>query len=998
MNNNRFRRRSAALLLLAAIITVSDVLPAMGPGLAFAAGSGTPAAQASGTKPPVVATNELGPYYQEMLADWTGKGYKPGTQTISIAGASVTAGSNPELSQVGTYESKSNVLIWKSDRDNWIEYKVDVAQDGLYEMAISYHPYNDPSKSNASINRRPSVLSMQLDGAYPFREAKALTFRRKFKDELPLKKNERGDTLRPRPIELNEWITEPLIDSAGSSTEPFNWYLSKGIHTIRFSTSDPIVIESLLLTPPTVLKTYDQVSAQYPQSAQTPAVSSIQTIQAEEVDSKNDIGIQMAADQDPLMEPKANGYEIFNALGGDRWQNGGESVTWSFEAPESGRYQIGLRAFQSYSSNKAVFRTIAIDGKVPFREFASYRFPYSPKWEGILLSDDNGKPYELYLEKGKHTFTMTATFTPFQNVIVLAEQATNTLRRVDEEIRSMTGGLVDTNRTWKVTEDFPELPQHMEEAKAQLLKTAEAMLGANGRRDNTLQTIETAVQDLTGYLKYPNEIPYHMDDISSIIEKVGGIRELLIKSPLMLDSLFVVPSGAKLPQLEATFWQKVKGTVHNFLYSFIRKEDPNKVDDDTLNVWVNRPRDYVNLLQEIVNDSFTPETGIKVKINLLANENLLVLANAAGLSPDVALGQPQDKSIDFAMRNALLDLSKFPDFQETAKQFAPGALVPFFYNGGYYALPETQSFKVLFYRKDILKRLGLSVPDTWDDVHEMLPTLQQNGYNFYVPNGDFLPFFYQNGADFFTKDGMKTAMNTPEAFKGFKQWTDLFSIYDVEKQIPNFYQHFRQGDIPIGVADYNFYIQLSVAAPELAGWWGIAPMPGVRAADGTVTRWAAGGQTTGFIYKNSKHPKESWSFLKWLMSASVQERYGSDLESFNGIAFRWNTANVEAFTHLPWPKEDMKVILEQWRWFKEAPNLPGSYFLIRELNNAWNRTVVDGMNFRESLEEAILNTDREMLRKEQEFGFVDSNGNVLHTLDLPQIKTPWEGVNNYVGK
>jgi ABC-type glycerol-3-phosphate transport system substrate-binding protein len=404
------------------------------------------------------------------------------------------------------------------------------------------------------------------------------------------------------------------------------------------------------------------------------------------------------------------------------------------------------------------------------------------------------------------------------------------------------------------------------------------------------------------------------------------------------------------------------------------------------------------LLQEIVNDTFTPQTGIKVKVNLLPNENLLVLANAAGLSPDVALGQPQDKSIDFAMRNALLDLSKFPDFQQTVKQFAPGALIPFYYNGGYYALPETQSFKVMFYRKDILKRLGLQVPDTWNDVYDMLPTLQQNGYNFFMPPTDNLPFFYQNGADFFAKDGMKTSMNTPEAFKGFKQWTDLFNIYDLEKQVPNFFQHFRSGDFPIGVADYNTYLQLSVAAPELAGWWGIAPMPGTKQANGSIERWAAGGQSTGFIYKSTKHPKESWEFLKWLLSADTQERYGSDLESFNGIAFRWNTANIDAFTKLPWPKEDLKVILEQWRWYKEVPNLPGSYFLSRELSNAWNRTVINGMNYRESLEEAIDSIDREMERKEQEFGFVSSDGRVLQTLDLPQVTIPWEGVNPYVAK
>ncbi|WJH32704.1 extracellular solute-binding protein [Paenibacillus sp. CC-CFT747] len=664
--------------------------------------------------------------------------------------------------------------------------------------------------------------------------------------------------------------------------------------------------------------------------------------------------------------------------------------------PESGRYRIAMRSMQSYVSNMSVFRTIEIDGKVPFSELLAYRFPYSPKWQGTILGTESAELFDFYLEKGKHTISMTATVAPFQSVIIQGNRAVEALRQADQDIRGMTGGEVDTNRTWKVTQDFPDLPKRLEAAKAELEKMADGMLKANHRRDNTLQTMETAIQDLKDYLKNPNDIPYHMEDISNMIEKVGSLQEVLVKTPLKLDQLYLIPAGAELPAMEAGFWQKINGSFRNFLYSFTRKRDAAKVDEDVLNVWVNRGRDYVNLLQELANESFTPEYGIKVKVNLLQNENLLVLANAAGLSPDVALGQPQDKSTDFAMRNALYDLSQYPDFQEVTKTFAPGALLPFYYNGGYYALPETQSFKVLFYRKDILNRLGLQVPDTWDDVYDMLPSLQQSGYNFYVPSGDFLTFFYQNGAEFFTGDGMKTNLNTPAAFKGFKQWTDLFNIYDLEKSVPSFYQHFRKGDFPIGVADYNTYVTLSVAAPELTGWWGIAPIPGVKQADGTVARWAAGGQTTGFIYKNTKHPKESWEFLKWLVSAETQERYGSDLESFNGIQFRWNTANIEAFTKLPWPKEDLKVILEQWRWYKEVPNLPGSYFLTRELTNAWNRTVVDGMNDRESLEEAIVNTDREMMRKEQEFGFVDAQGKVLHTLDLPIVKTPWEGVDRYV--
>ncbi|NIK67276.1 ABC-type glycerol-3-phosphate transport system substrate-binding protein [Paenibacillus sp. BK720] len=941
------------------------------------------------------AANDPGPFYLNVYKDWVAKGLKPATETVSLQGANLSGESDKDLSIAGEYEGESGVLIWKSGQDNWIEYEVTIPSDGLYELNVSYHSYSNSAASSTTASRRPAVLSLQIDGVIPFREARSLTFWRKFQDEMPMKTNDYGDDIRPRSNEKNEWLNETLTDSSGGYDEPFQWHFTKGKHTLRFSGADPIVIGELKLHPPRSIPDYASVASRYPETKKISS-SATQIVQAEDAVWKNDPAIQLSVDQDPLTKPKAKGYQTLNTLGGIRWQNGGQTAAWTFQVPESGLYRIAMRSYQGFNSNLSVFRTIAIDGKVPFRELLSYRFPYFSKWKGTVLTGSAGENYEFYLEKGNHTLSLTASIAPYQSVIALSEQAVNTIRAADQEIRAMTGGQVDKNRTWNIIEEFPELPQTLGLARTQLLQMSDAMQAANHGSDNITQMLQTTAQEINSYLKKPNTIPYHMDELTDIIEQIGGIRETLVKSPLQLDQIYIVPAGKKLPSMEANWGQKAIGMFNNFVYSFTRHRYTSEVEEDTLNVWVNRGRDYVDLLQELANHSFTPETGIKVKVNLLQNENLLVLSNAAGLSPDVALGQPQDKPSDFAMRNALLDLHSFPDFQQVADQFAPGALLPYVYNGGYYALPETQSFKVLFYRKDILQQLGLKVPDTWDDVYDLMPTLLQNSYNFYIPPGDFMTFFYQNGAELFTKDGMKSALDTPEGFKGFKQWTDLFSIYGMEKSVPSFFQHFRKGDMPIGIADYNMYVQMLVAAPELTGWWGIAPIPGTKQADGTIVRWTGGGQTSSFIYKNSKHPQEAWTFLKWLMSADVQELYGSELESFNGTAFRWNTANVEAFSRLPWKKEDLKVILDQWRWMKEAPNLPGSYMVQRELTNAWNRTVIDGMNDRESLEEAITNINREIMRKEQEFGFVDSKGAVQHTLPVPSITAPWEGVNRYV--
>jgi ABC-type glycerol-3-phosphate transport system substrate-binding protein len=230
----------------------------------------------------------------------------------------------------------------------------------------------------------------------------------------------------------------------------------------------------------------------------------------------------------------------------------------------------------------------------------------------------------------------------------------------------------------------------------------------------------------------------------------------------------------------------------------------------------------------------------------------------------------------------------------------------------------------------------------------------------------FLPFLYQNGGDFYRQNGL-TALDTPEALAGFREWTELYTNYKITRQA-DFFNRMRTGEMPIGVSFYWTYILLSVAAPELTGRWEMLPLPGKRRPDGEVDRTSGGFGQAVVILELSRKKEAAWEFLKWWTSAPVQTRYGTELEALIGVDARWNTATVEALNQLPWPKKDIAAIQEQWRWFKEQPVTLGGYFTGRHIVNAWNRTVLQGMNPRESLEEAVKQINRELVRKREEFG------------------------------
>ena len=277
-----------------------------------------------------------------------------------------------------------------------------------------------------------------------------------------------------------------------------------------------------------------------------------------------------------------------------------------------------------------------------------------------------------------------------------------------------------------------------------------------------------------------------------------------------------------------------------------------------------------------------------------------------------------------------------------------------------------------------MAELGLDVPETWTDVYERtLPILNQNGLQF-APAG-FSTFIFQLGGQYYTDDGLRTALDSPVAYQAFKEWTEQYTSYGMPIEY-NFFNRFRTGEMPIGIANYGMYVQIATAAPELYGRWDIAMVPGHVREDGVIDRSIGNiADTCSVILSQTALADEAFTFLDWWTSTDVQVQFGRELEALLGTGARWNTANVEAFGRLPWDRTHRDVILKQMEWGKEIPVVLGGYFTSRHLNNAWNRVVMSGMNIpivnkkrarvsaRDSLDQAVKDINRELMAKQEEY-------------------------------
>lgn len=882
-------------------------------------------------------------------------------------------------------EENGGQLSWNNEK-GWVEWSFRAEKAGWYNLHMGYKPLKGSSAA--------AVRGIQIDGEYPFAEAQRIEFERMFKDsKYPYDKNEIGQQVRPTQSEITDWLEGP-IRSFEASSEPLLFRLSVGEHTLRLiGVREPLAISEIAFRAPAKLPDYEAYKAAAPaESGEQEEWFTL--LEAERVDRKSSIAIQTDYWSEPYISPDPKGRITYNVLGGWRWRLPGEWAEWDFSVPADGWYEIDLKSFQDYRNGFKAYRTVSIDGEVPFSELAGYGVPNEKTFIIHPLSGEDGEIYRFYLKAGNHTLRLTSDSTPLQPVFLALKQALTELSAYDREVRLLTGNYskssfdanIDSTRTWNMRSLDPDVEETMNGFIGRMHDIREYIDGLNGRDSDLSQSLRASIGILEDMAEDVDDIPVKINEFSTIQNKIGTLLSTLTHQPLLLDYIVIRTPGTDTGLKTSSMMSRIPYALTEFARSFYLEYDTRAHNKkEALTIWVQRGRDYAELLRELVDQDFTPRTGIPVNINLMPNPNMLILGNAAGDVPDVALGVAESTPADFAMRDAAYDLSQFPDHEEVLQRFLPGTSRALMYDGGLYGLPEVQNFQVLFYRSDILEGLGLEVPDTWEDMFDILPTLQENGMTMSYPKADFATIFFQHGAEVYSPDGLDGQLTAPKAHEAFRMWTDLYVKHNLPIDVPAFFQHFRDGDIPLGIADFNTYVQLQVAAPEITGHWGIAPLPGIAGEDGVVERWSPQGLSAGMIMEKSQRKDEAWEFLKWWTSDEVQTQYANDLESYYGLEFRWNTANLNAMESLVWPSEDVAALREQARWAKNMPYVPGYYFLAREMEFAWNRTVLEGMPARESLEEAQLSLQREMRRRQNDFGIGSG-----HDLGIPQITTPYE--------
>ncbi len=933
------------------------------------------------------SSERLSNNYTQISSKYTLSKYKGENVIINIEenvtdiGSAELAGDNKE------YEDGNKVLDMKLD--DTVTITVNVPEDGQYFVLFDYLSYDE--------SILPIEIAMQVDGEYPFYECRNLKFETYYAPDEEPSYDRYNNQLVTVPNKIIRWEEKYLMDSSYRHAAPLALELTAGTHTFSLTVNEGnFLLGNITLVAPFETEEY--------KGSEAATGNALITIQGEDIFEANDSSVHGIAEFDTSVYPYETVDTVLNTLDSGSFDTAGQMVTYQFDVEKAGYYYIGMNYRQSDKTDFQVFVDVRIDGEIPNTAFESYGIDYKTKYQTTTLTDDEGNNLSVYLEEGTHTISFTISMDPIRNVMEQLDVIMSGVNDLALEITKVAGTNSDKYRDLKLSRYIPNLEKTLYGYAEELYALRDSMIPYSNSDKNVavMSSMIIAAEQLISLADNPDEIPYRIAELStsanSVNRYLANTIDNLIRNNLAIDRIYIYQEDADVPKAPgffASLWMNIK----RFFASFTDQAySTTNTDPDHLQVWVSRSNQYVQIMQKMIDEQFTPATGIEVDISIMPDQYKLVLANAAGNAPDVATGINYTVPYELAIRGALVDMAQFDDFKTTAEPYEPGFFLTGTIGDSVYSMPETMNFWVLYYRSDVMEKLGLEVPETMQDVIDMLPELQMRGLDFYYPASGMLamrnfhgttPLVVQNGGSLYYETAdLGTALGEEAGVAGFTALTDLFTIYDMPINIDNFYQHFRNGDMPIGIADYSMYNLLTNAAPELSSSWEIALAPGTMQEDGTINYATCGCAESTVIFKSdSDREQKAWEFVKWWSSTDVQAEFGQTIQITYGDEYMWPTANTEAFAKLPWDTDDKEVILEFMANVVDVARIPGTYLLEREMSNAFNDIVVNGDNEQTRIDEAVKTINREIDRKLEEFGYIDSEGNVLKEYRIPTIES-----------
>jgi multiple sugar transport system substrate-binding protein len=279
---------------------------------------------------------------------------------------------------------------------------------------------------------------------------------------------------------------------------------------------------------------------------------------------------------------------------------------------------------------------------------------------------------------------------------------------------------------------------------------------------------------------------------------------------------------------------------------------------------------------------FEASTGMKVDIQGYSDsqlqQKLAVQLTSKSESPDVFMFRPYMDKIQYSKNGWVTPLDEYvkKDASYDFGDFVKTAVDENVVDSKLLGIPIFADQFVMYYRKDILQKHGLSIPKSLDELKEAAKKVHDPANEMYgfVARGErnslvvgVSSYLFAEGGDFMKGDlmtGATAAVNTPEAIRGFQIYADLLKNYAPQGVLnmawPQAAGIFAQGKAAFYTETAAVYQNVTDPKKSLiSDKVGFAMFPagknGVKPFN--VAAWSLG------INSKTQNKDASWAFIQW---------------------------------------------------------------------------------------------------------------------------------------
>ncbi len=283
------------------------------------------------------------------------------------------------LNLVGAEIEDKELKIGEGDFSaDWV---FNVSSAALYKFEITYCA---KLGSDSEI-----TMGLMLDGKTPFAQAENFFLTRLWENSGDIQKDGYGNEFSPDQKQVEKSQTATLKDANGFITEELLLALDKGEHILTLYGEDAFCnISKIELKSPEIIPTYAEVLNNYSDAEKYDGDEIV--IEGEDAVYKSNKSLISMTDNSSIKVKPNNPYlSQLNYIGGNNWNQNGDTITWELNVEKSGLYRLGFSYRQKYLLNGTSYRSLKINGKTPFAEADKIGFSYANGWKFMTLENDD---------------------------------------------------------------------------------------------------------------------------------------------------------------------------------------------------------------------------------------------------------------------------------------------------------------------------------------------------------------------------------------------------------------------------------------------------------------------------------------------------------------------------------------------------------------------------------------------------------------------------------